>query len=258
MPLQPTPIYRVQFDGNYLPGFLQQEDIPFEFRVRSGESINQMGGSIGNNGAAIRNVKLSMRLISRLDTATGLQHLEDCKDQWREGLRYVARLNILAPLFVGDTDRYVQAMFRRSGMPLSAGSSTQRTTYDIDFLIKPFFIDTTILTDSVSGNGSLDVTFTDTAKTYPTFVIASGVTAATFTAPDSRTLTFTRGSVTGAVTVDCGRLTALQADGTTAIQTIDEIDWGFSHIGSGTFTVTVSGYAGSGSITMNMQARYER
>lgn len=259
MPLQPTPIYRVQFNGNYLPGFLQLEDLPLVFRLASGESLNQMGGSISSGGAALRPVNLSMRLISRLGTATsGLLHLEDCKDQWREALRFLARLDDPAPLYIGNTDRYVMAQFKRSSMPLAASDSPKRSTYSIEFLVKPMFLDETVLTDTVSGNGSLDVTFTDTAKTYPIFTLASTVTAAIFTAPDARTLTFARGAVTGAITIDCGRLTALKADGTSAIGTITEVNWGFFHIGSGTFSVVVTGYAGSGDIDMDVQARYER
>lgn len=258
MPLQPTPIYRVRFNGNYLPGFLQLEDLPLVFRLASGESLNQMGGSISSGGAALRPVNLSMRLISRLGTATGLQHLEDCKDQWREALRFIARLDDPAPLYIGNTDRYVMAQFKRSSMSLAASDSSKRSTYTIEFLVKPMFLDETVLTDTVSGNGSLDVTFTDTAKTYPIFTLASTVTAAILTAPDARTLTFARGAVTGAITIDCGRLTVLKADGTSAIGTVSEVDWGFFRIGSGTFSVAVTGYAGSGNITMNVQARYER
>lgn len=258
MPLQPTPIYRVRYNSNYLPGFLQQEDIPIDFRLAAGESINQMGGSVRSNGASLRPIRLAMRLISRLGTATGLQHLEDCKDQWREGLRYVSRLDDPAPLYIGDTDRYMMAQFKNSSMPLTAGESPQRATYRVEFLAKPFFLDDTAETDTVSGNGTLSVTFADTAKTYPVFTLASGVTAAILTAPDGRTITFARGAATGEVTIDCARLTVRQGDGTTAIASVAEVDWGFSKVGSGTFDVVVTGYAGSGDIDMDMTARYER
>jgi hypothetical protein len=254
----PTPIYIVTFNANTLPGYLQQEDTPFGVRGLFADSVNRHGGILDTGGAALRPIHLDMRVLSRLSSGNGLAHLNDCKAQIREALRHVARVSGPARLEIGDTDRYLNAIFQNSSFTLLAGE-TKRISYSLDFMAEPFFISDTPLADTIAGNGSLDVTFTDnTAQTYPTFSLPSTLTGVTFTV-GTKVLTFLRGSVTGAITIDCARLTAIKdSDGTNVVSTISEVDWGFSHTSTGTFTVTVTGYAGSGTITMNIAARFER
>jgi phage-related protein len=222
------------------------------------DAVNRHGGILDTGGASIRPIRLDMRVLTRLDTfSTGLQHLDDVKDQLRDAARYLGRVDGSAPLYIGDTDRYINAVFSSMTMSLVAGEH-RRASYSVTFQCEPFFISNTPLSDTVTGNDTLSVTFTDnTAETYPIFEIPSGVTAATFTT-GGKTLTFTRGSVTGALTIDCGRLTVTKdSDGTNQVATVTEVDWGFSKTGTGAFNVVVTGYAGSGTITMEIPARYE-
>lgn len=256
--MPPTPIYIVTFSGNDLPGYLQAQDVPFTMRNITADSVNRHGGILNTGGSALRPIRLDMRVLTRLTTtATGLQHLNDIKDQIRDAFRYLTRVVGPAPLYIGDTDRYVNAVFSNMTLNMTAGES-RRGSYSVSFVAEPYFVNETPLTDTITGNDTLSVTFVDnTAETWPKFLVPAGVTAATFT-HGSRTLTFTRGSVTGALTIDCGRLTAYKdSDGTNVVSTITEFDWGFSHTGTGAFSVVVTGYAGSGTITMEISSRYE-
>jgi hypothetical protein len=221
-------------------------------------SVNRHGGLLDTGGLALRPIQLEFRVLTRLETsATGLEHLDDIKDQIRDAKRYLGRVEGYAPLYIGDTDRYINALFTNISVTFVAGE-TRRGTYSVQFMCDPLFINETPLQDTVTGNDTLSVTFVDdTAETYPVLAIPSGVTAAIFTS-GSKTLTFTRGSVTGALTIDCGRLSAVKdSDGSNVVSTITEVDWGFSKSGTGAFNVVVTGFAGSGTITMTIPARYE-
>lgn len=253
-----TPIYRYKFNGSFLPGYAQQESLDFPTKSGGDDVANRNGGVLHYGGASLRPANLTLSIYSRLSAGSGLDHLNDLKDQVREALRICARVKGEAELRVGDMDRYLIAVFTGLQNTLSS-SDGKKGIYVVSFMAQPIFYGDTAETDTIAGDGTLSVTTTDTAETYPVFTIASTVTAAVLTAPDGRTLTFTRGSVTGNIEIDCGRLTAKKtSDGTNVTSTITEVDFGFSHEGAGTFDVGVSGYAGSGDIDMSLTYRYER
>lgn len=254
----PTPIYIYTFDGQDLPGYGQLERANFKMKAGSDDIVNRNGGILYTGGAAVRPVVITLNIFSRLITGSGLDHLNDLKDQIREALRICARPKEPKQLFLGDTDRYMWAVFDDFDQAFAAEDG-RRGQYSLSFQAQPLFHSTILLTDTVSANGTLTVTTGDTAETYPTFLIASTVTAAVLTAPDGRTITFTRGAVTGEVSIDCATFRIEKtSDGTNVSSTVDEVNIGFAHEGTGNFDVVVSDYAGSGDITMQLRERYER
>lgn len=254
----PTPIYVYEFDGQPFPGYGQLERADYRTKAGSDDIVNRNGGVLYSGGAAVRNVVVTLNIFSRLTSGSGLDHLNDLKDQIREALRIAARHKEPKQLTLGDTDRYMMAVFLGFDSAF-ASTDGKRGQYSLNFAAQPLFYSTTLLTDTIAANGTLSVTTADTAEAYPVFLIPSTVTAVVLTGPDGRTISFTRGAVTGTVSIDCGTFRIEKtSDGTNVSSTVEEVNIGLSHEGAGNLDVTVTGYTGTGTITMQLRERYER
>lgn len=254
----PTPIYRVSYAGNYLPGYLVSIDEPLEQEVSTSKIIGRDGGLMYPAGAGLRSIRLGFRVLSQLSSGSGLDHLNDLLAQYREALAYVSRATSLQPLYIGDTDRYINAFYARASQPLTA-QDQRAASYSIEFLAEPFFNLAGSYQATFSGNGSPSIALPECRRSYPTFSVPPGVDGFTAThAASNKTLTFLR---TGGntITIDCGRLTAVRSTGANAIATITTLDFGMYHAGgAGNFGLTVSGFAGSGTVTVSIVPRIER
>jgi len=257
----PTPVYRVKFDGDYLPGYVQTEEFPLSMRNVMVEIINRDGGVMYQNGAASRDLSLEFRVLTRLSDVDGMTDLEDCMDQYREALAICARASTNQPLYIGptDTDKYVLATFKDSGYVLTAPDH-RAVNYTLNFSTSPYFLGPVVSgSQAVSGNTSIGVAIGDTRKTYPQIVIPSGITAITVSHTASgKTFTFA-GAHANAVTVDCAALTVKDTSDTNYIASITSgPDFGIYHVGSGTMTLNITGVTGSGTVVVRMQPRTER
>lgn len=252
----PTPIYRVSYDGNNLPGYVQSEDQPISFRTIKNEILNRDGGSIYITGGQLRSASITLRVLSRLASGTGLQHLNDCKAQYRQALAYLSRFEAKKALMIGDTDRYLMAVPNEVSASLTAGEFN-RITYSVSFTTEPWYYSTSTITDTFTGNDTVTLTMTDTRRTYPSFSIPSGVTAFTAThAASGKSIVFTRGVASGTVVVDAGAFT-VDAGGVNAYATMGNLDFGMYHSGAGTMSIVITGFAGAGTVTVSMKHRYE-
>lgn len=251
----PTPLYRVKFNGSFLPGYLQEESHPVNKRNTTTDLLNRNGGISGVHGARPREVSLSMRVLTRLDSATGVGHLNDCQDQYAEALAICDRATTAQQLFVGDQTKYLNAIFTGASTTLTAGEN-RRLTYSLKFTADPYFLDVTPVTGSITGNGTLNLTMPDTRETYPVFSVPSGVTG--FTASSGgKTVTFLRGTYPGTITIDCSNFHVTNSNGD-ASGTMKTMNFGIKHTtGAGTFAIVTTGYAGSGTIGVSVTPRYE-
>lgn len=255
----PSPVYVVTFGGTALPGYVQTEDIPLNMRVGGSEILGRDGGTQARHGAAFRDISLTMRLLSRLSSGTGLQHLNDVKDQWRDALATLIDTTSPAQLKIGETDRYIMAEFVSSTEPLQAFES-KRATYTLTFRGNPpYFLGTTVSgSASVSGNTTITTAIGDTRRTYPTITIPSGITRITLTDPvTSKSFTLS-GSHSAPWVVDCATLQITEG-GSNAVSYLQTTpDFGIYHVGSGSLVLSSSNVTGSGTVSVTMQPRYGR
>lgn len=253
----PTPVYVITFNGSQLPGYAQTEEQPFSKRIQHQPVLNRSGSINSMHGADERPVALNFLVKSRLaSTDTDLNHLHDCEDQWRDALGIVGRVNTEAQLLIGNTDRYLMAMFESSSQPKEA-SKSRSVTYTINFIAQPYYRDITDLSDTFTGNGTASVFVPPGADTYPRFVIPNGVTAFTAT-HDGRTITFDRLTFSGNISIDCSNFKVFQGS-TNASRTMQTMNYGLTFAGTGSGTtrsVTITGFAGSGTVTMTATPRY--
>ena len=258
----PTPIYRVNFDGQDLPGYVQVEEYPLTMRNVMVDIINRDGGVIYSNGAASRNLSLEIRVLTRLDNnASGIDQLEDCMDQYREALAICARADTNQPLYIGETGQtnYVLATFKDSTYVLDAPDH-RAMNYRVNFSTYPYFLGPVVSgSQSVSGNTSISITMPDTRKTYPEIDIPSGITAITVSHTASgKSFTFA-GTHANIVTVNCAALTVFDSVGNNKIADITSgPDFGIYHVGAGSFTLNITSVTGSGTVAVRMQPRLER
>lgn len=255
----PTPIYRVKFDGSYLSGYAQSDAQPLGFKTTSQNALNRNGGSLKSNGADVRKITLEMRILSRLGSgSSGLDHLNDCKAQYRDSLKILARAGEdPAALYIGDMTRFTYAVVTNVSGTFQANSS-RALTYNVAFDVEPFYQNDTESTATFAADGTVTIALTDTRETYPTFTIPSTVTAfvATHT-PTGKIVDFSRGSFGSTIVVDCSSFTVLQG-ATDASSTMNNINFGIKHTtGAGNFSVDITGYAGSGNVTVGIRERYE-
>jgi phage-related protein len=253
----PAPIYQVEFDSQLLPGYVQSDNRPISFRKVTNTLYGRDGGSQKRAGADLRKVSLTFRILSNLGTAVSdLLHLEDCMDQYRDALAILTRADEDSPLRIHDSDRYYLATVDSVSAPFSAGES-RRISYDVQWTTQPWAYAITPVTDVTAGNGGLTFAL-DGRRTYPVYSVPSGVTAFTATDENGKVVEFTRGATTGTVTIDCGAMTVVDGSGVNAISTLDSLNFGqYWGGGAGTYDITVSGFAGSGTITVSVTPRYE-
>lgn len=256
----PSPIYIVTYSGTQLPGYVQAEDMPLFMKTAQSEILGRDGGTQARQGAAMRDVSITMRILSRLSSGTELQHLDDCKDQWREALATCIDIDGPAQLKVGDTDRYLMAEFISSSAPLQAVGSARRITYNLTFKASPSYFLGTVVSGSasVSGNTTITTAIGDTRRTYPTITIPSAITRITLSGVGTGKSFMLSGTHASPWVVDCATLQITQG-GSNAVSFLQTSpDFGISHVGSGSLVLSSSNVTGSGTVAVTMQPRYGR
>lgn len=258
--MPPSPIYKVKFGTQFLPGFVQTEDGPLVLNVANQTILNRNGGILSHHGAQARRIILQFIVMSRLGAGyTELQHLNDCKDQAADSAAILTSALTPEKLYIGSMDKYVLALPTSIGAPLAAG--TPRTLrFTVEFIAEPYWRADTPVSDSFTGNGTLTMTLPETRETYPVFSIPSGVTAFVAThAASGRSVDFLRGTVTGAVRVDCGDFSVVNtSSGADRSRTMQNVNFGIRHTtGAGDFELDITGFAGSGTVDVDVRPRYE-
>lgn len=256
----PSAVYPVSFDGTTLPGYAQGEDLPLNMRLSSAEILGRDGGTLAQRGAAMRDLSVTMRLLSRLSTGTELQHLQDCYDQWEDALEICIQPSGTAQLKIGRTDRYLNAMFVSSTAPKQVPESSRRMTYTLAFKANPpYFIGATVSgSASVSGATTITTNIGDTLRTYPVITIPTGITRITITdSGTSKSFTLS-GTHASAWVVDCATLQITAGGNNAASQLTSTPDFGISHVGSGSLVLSTSNVTGSGTVSVSMTPRYGR
>ncbi len=253
-----SPVYIVTYDGDQLPGYVQSDDRPIALRTARDNYFGRDTFTSAYSGAAPRDISLTFWLTSTAGSnVSGLVELENVMDQYRAALVILTREPGLKQLIINDTDRYYEAQVDDVSMPLSAGKS-RSMTYSVGFLAQPWAYAVTPASTTFTGNGSPSIAIGDSRRTYPSFSIPSGVTGFVATDENGKVLSFTRGSTTGTVTVDCSDFTVVNGSGVNAVSTMNSLNYGLHYKGTdGTYGFTVTGFAGSGTVTVTMRARYE-
>jgi hypothetical protein len=188
---------------------------------------------------------------------TGMQHLGDCIEQYREALRISSRVSSASTLFIGPMDHWLTARFFRASAPLAAPNS-QAISYQMEFKTSPWFLGPEqTQTSAVSGPGTISLNMTDTRKTYPSFEIPSGITHITISHTASGKSFSISGSHAG-LTVNCGNLTIKDSNGDQLGMLSSGPDFGIYHVGSGTFNADITNVVGSGNVRVFMNPRIER
>ena len=255
----PTPIYVVTYNDQQLPGYVQSDDRPLNLRYADDTVFGRDGIVSTFTGANARDISLTFLIKSTLGSnSTGLQHLDNLMDQYRTAKAILTRSPGMKELMIHDSDRYYLAKVDSVSMPMQATQS-RSLLYTVGFTAQPWAYAQNSVTDSISGNGTLSLAIgTESRKTYPLLTVASTVTA--FTATDgNRTIEFVRGVNTGIIRVDCAQLRCFRLDNAqNTITSMENLNFGLYYDdGTGTYDITVTGYAGSGSIAADMFARYE-
>lgn len=157
---QPTPVYKIQFNGSILPGYGQAVDDPLVKRVTPRRVPYQSGGAGTALGADARSVRISMRLLTRLSRNTSSRaRLDDLMEQYRDTLAIVDRVVEPTELYIGDSDRYLLATFVEASMPLTAPDH-QAATYTLTFSAEAYYRATTATTNYREGIGPARITAT--------------------------------------------------------------------------------------------------
>jgi phage-related protein len=256
----PTPVYSVKYAGTTLPGYAQTEDVPLAMRVSSAGVLGRDGGTASIRGIEFRDINVSMRVLSRLSSGTDLDHLNDCKAQWRSALATCARASgSTNALYIGETDRYINAIFVGSTEPLAARDA-RAVTYTLTFKGNPpVFLGTTVSgSASISGAGTVTVSIGDTAKTYPVITIPTGITRITLSHSNTGKSFTLSGTHASPIIVDCATLQITQAGSNAVSFLTSSPNFGIYHVGSGTLTLSASNVTGTGTVSVEMTPRYER
>ena len=256
----PTPIYTVSYDSLQLPGYVQSEDGPIILGSNIEKVFGRDGGINTPTGANLRSIQLQMLLISSLDVGTGMEHLDNVRNQYREAAAILTRPFGENELVIHDTDRYYMAKVDRISAPQTADTSSRKLRYTVDFTAQPWAISTVAQTESFSGNGTVTVSgMTGSRRTYPILVVPD--TVDTFTADDEHghTIQFDRGAFTSTITIDCAKMEANRPNNP-AMTTMLNLNFGcyYDPLTDGDdLVLTVTGFTGSGSVTVNVPKRYE-
>lgn len=256
----PSPIYVVSFGGEELPGYVQTDDRPLSLNHIINRPIGRDGGTVSISGANLRDISLTFLVKSSLGSgATGLQHLDDCMDQYRAATAILTRSYTEQVLQIHDTDRYYLATTSDISMPMNANQS-RSFQYTVSWLAQPYAIGTTAVTDTIAGNGTISLAIgTDSRKTSPIFTVPATVETFTAVDPNGKTIEFVRGTQLGTLAIDCGKLRCYRTlNLTNGMRTMENLNFGmYYNDGTGTYDIDITGYTGSGTITVNMYPRYE-
>lgn len=262
----PTPIYVVLYgdDDEQLPGYVQSEARPIALGNSRILVPGRDGGLIKATGADLREITLTFLIKSRLTDGSGLDHLNDCLEQYQTALAILMRRSEgygLRPLHVGATDRHYMAMPTDVSAPLEAGRS-RAINYTVSFVAESWSYGDTALTASITGTGTTNVTgLADSRRTYPVFSIPSGVTAFTASDAHGHTVDFLRGTVGGEVIIDCAKMLVTQGTGS-AMAAMQNLDFGmyydpYEEAVLGTLPISVAAKGGSGTVEVSVTPRYE-
>lgn len=258
--MPPTAKYKIKFNGNYLSGYAQAEELPINARNGKVDIVNRDGGTLLDNGADFRSISFSFDILTRLGSnSTGLAHLGDCLEQYRDTLRFITRVPSASTLFLGDTSHYLIARYSKISAPLAAPDS-RRIKYNVEFAANPWFYGPAVSsTDAISGNSTITLNMPDTRKTYPAFQIPSGITRiAVSHTPSGKSFMFS-GSHASTVTIDCARLTVVDTSGVNHVtKIVTGPDFGIYHTGSGSSAFIVTSVTGAGNVITTMLPRLER
>lgn len=255
----PTPIYTVTYDGVQLPGYVQSEDRPVVMSSIDDEIMGREGINTVSKGSIKRGIGISFLVKSSLGTGvTDLQHLNDCKNQWRTALAILTRRPGMKTLYIQDSDRYYLAKTDRVSMPLAAGQS-RSIIYTVDWSAQPWAYAAAPVDTTFTGNTTLNITIGDSRKTYPQFLVPAAVTAFTATDENGKVLSFLRGTQGGDLTIDCANFRVTRdSDGSNAIGTMTGVNYGLNYNGtSGSYQIVITGFAGSGTVTVRIRNRWE-
>jgi phage-related protein len=208
----------------------------------------------------MRDVSVTMLLLSRLSSGTDAQHLEDCMNQWRDALAICIDADAGSELKIGATDRHLLAEFVSSTAPKQVGESARRYAYTLTFKANPpYFIGTTVSgSASVSGNTTITTNIGDTRETYPTITIPTGITRITISDSVSGKSFTLSGSHASSLIVNCATLQITQAGSNAVSFLTSSPDFGIYHVGSGSLVLSTSNVVGSGTVTVTMAPRYGR
>jgi hypothetical protein len=148
----PTAQYKIQFNGDVLPGYVQSYDDPGGFRIAESNAVGGDGSTRRTHGAASRTVTVTLRVLSRLGTdASGRAHFDDCEAQYRDALAIAARAQDNASnLYIGDSDRYLPASLESWSSPRHAPEH-RRADYTLTFKTDSWYRSTSSATGSRSG-----------------------------------------------------------------------------------------------------------
>jgi hypothetical protein len=257
----PTPIYRVQYNSQYLPGYVQSDDRPLSMSNVVSTPFGRDGAYVKKTGTKLRPITLSFLVKSRLNNiSTGIQQLEYSMDQYREALQIVTRVTAESQLQIHDADRFYMATVDEVSLPMTAGR-TNSLVYTVRWQAQPWAISTTTPSTSFSTTGDKVVTnvVLDAARrSYVILTINSGVTALVATDDWGHTIDFTRGAFTGDITVNTADMTIETAGGVNAVASLNDLNFGmFYDDNTGSFTLHVATYTGSGTYTVAVTPRYE-
>lgn len=256
----PAPIYIVSYAGEQLPGYVQSDDRPIVFGNSTDNFFGRDGGLVTPTGAGLRDIALQFHISSTLGSGySGLQHLDNVLDQYRSAAAILTRPYGQNSLVIHDSDRYYLASFERMSAPLTADRS-RSIKYTVDFIAQPWAISTVAQTGSFSGDGTVNITgMAGSRRTYPVFDIPATVTAFTATDGYGHTLTFLRGTYPGQITVDCATMLVYRtSNNANSINTMVTLNFNLYYSpDSDTFPITITGYAGSGTVDISVPKRYE-
>ena len=255
----PAPLYVVSYAGEQLPGYVQGEDAPIVLGSNAEKVFGRDGGINTPTGANLRGIQLQFILISELGNATGMQHLDNLRGQYREAAAILSRPFGENELVIHDTDRYYMAKVDKISMPQSVERS-RTAIYTVDFTAQPWAISTVAQTASFSGNGTVTVSgLNGSRRTYPILSVPGTVDAFTATDEHGHTIEFDRGALTSTITIDCAKMEANRPSNP-AMTTMLNLNFGcyYDPLTDGdNLVLTVTGFTGSGSVTVDVPKRYE-
>lgn len=155
MPLGPAQNYLCRYNGQVLPGYVQEESFDSVMNIADHQAAYADGSNSEMTG--LQNKQLSVTLkVWETDYLT-------CKDQTQKAATILrTKKSGYADLYLQYSDRHYEAMVSQIRTGKVAGTSVRTLDYDVDFACRPWLVSDQVYTISGSGlNGSLQVITTD-------------------------------------------------------------------------------------------------
>lgn len=179
MPLGPSQSYLARYNGNVLPGYVQEESMDSSMNIATHSAPYADGSQSEYTGLENKQLSLTLKVWE--------QDYLSCKLAVEKAATILrTKRSGFAPLYVQYSDRYYEAMVGPIRMQKTAGESVRTLDYQVDFSCKPWLTSlsgytltgtTTVTTDSVGrtlDNGSWTPT---TITVTGTDVTISGYTS---------------------------------------------------------------------------------